>query len=210
MLGQTIWAARSRRVIVARTESAQWMASGCSEETDTVCAPSIAGDTPLRLAMPTSAAKATEKELMPRKRGRLSTMVLKRPRFRGISSFSVAFAALVGIASLSGVSPAMLGAQTVSVSSEQPDAIHWADSVLATMTLRDRAAQMVWPNIYADYVPADAASWRRITSYVRDQKVGGILMSIGSPIEMAVKLNALQRLSYLPLIVGADLETGAG
>src|SRR5665213_464189 len=77
MLGQTIWAARSRRVIVARTESAQWMASGCSEETDTVCAPSIAGDTPLRLAMPTSAAKATEKELMPRKRGRLSTMVLK-------------------------------------------------------------------------------------------------------------------------------------
>ena len=137
-------------------------------------------------------------------------MVLKRPHFRGISSFSVAFAALVGIASLSGVSPAMLGAQTVSVSSEQPDAIHWADSVLATMTLRDRAAQMVWPNIYADYVPADAASWRRITSYVRDQKVGGILMSIGSPIEMAVKLNALQRLSYLPLIVGADLETGAG
>jgi beta-N-acetylhexosaminidase len=35
-------------------------------------------------------------------------------------------------------------------------------------------------------------------------------MSIGSPIEMAVKLNALQRLSALPLLVGADLETGAG
>ncbi|MEO7216673.1 MAG: glycoside hydrolase family 3 N-terminal domain-containing protein, partial [Gemmatimonadaceae bacterium] len=86
----------------------------------------------------------------------------------------------------------------------------WADSVLVTMPLRDRAAQMVWPNIYADYVPADAPSWRRITSYVRDQKVGGILMSIGSPIEMAVKLNALQRVSDLPLLVSADLETGAG
>ncbi len=86
----------------------------------------------------------------------------------------------------------------------------WADSVLATLSLRDRAAQMVWPNIYGDYVPGDAAQWRRITSYVTQAKVGGILMSIGSPIEMAVKLNALQRMSTLPLLVGADLETGAG
>ena len=92
----------------------------------------------------------------------------------------------------------------------ESDAIRWADSVLTTMTLRDRAAQMVWPNIYADYVPADAKSWRKVTSYVADQKVGGILMSIGSPIEMAVKLNTLQRMSALPLLVGADLETGAG
>ncbi|MDQ2889022.1 MAG: glycoside hydrolase family 3 protein [Gemmatimonadota bacterium] len=91
---------------------------------------------------------------------------------------------------------------------QPPD--HWVDSVLAGMSLRDRAAQMVWPNIYADYVPADAASWRRVTSYVANDRVGGILMSIGSPIEMAVKLNALQRMSALPLLVGADLETGAG
>jgi beta-N-acetylhexosaminidase len=35
-------------------------------------------------------------------------------------------------------------------------------------------------------------------------------MSIGSPIETAVKLNAMQRLSALPLVVGADYETGAG
>jgi beta-N-acetylhexosaminidase len=103
-------------------------------------------------------------------------------------------------------------AKTHPAAAQESDAesLRWADSVLAGMSLRDRAAQMVWPNIYADYVPADAQSWRRITSYVRDQKVGGILMSIGSPIEMAVKLNALQRLSDLPLLVSADLETGAG
>lgn len=111
--------------------------------------------------------------------------------------------------------PAASGAQSGGGSSTTraarlADSNRWADSVLAGMSLRDRAAQMVWPNIYADYVPADAPTWRRITSYVRDQKVGGILMSIGSPIEMAVKLNALQRLSALPLLVGADLETGAG
>ena len=35
-------------------------------------------------------------------------------------------------------------------------------------------------------------------------------MSIGSPIETADKLNAMQRLSALPLVIGADYEYGAG
>ena len=126
------------------------------------------------------------------------------------SATAVPAAAILSAALLAGfLSAAPLHAQAASAA-EVAASVRWADSVLTRMTLRDRAAQMVWPNIYADYVPADAPSWRRITSYVRDQKVGGILMSIGSPIEMAVKLNALQRLSDLPLLVGADLETGAG
>ena len=128
--------------------------------------------------------------------------------------FRITTIALLG-ATMATVSATRLAAQSGGAGRgktaiDQADAVRWADSVLATMSLRDRAAQMVWPNIYADYVPGDAASWRRVTSYVKDQKVGGILMSIGSPIEMAVKLNALQRLSELPLLVGADLETGAG
>jgi len=86
----------------------------------------------------------------------------------------------------------------------------WADSVLATLSLRDRAAQMVWPNLMADYVPTDAPAWRRLSSAIHDDHVGGLLMSIGSPIEMAAKLNALQKLSGLPLLVSSDLETGAG
>ena len=132
----------------------------------------------------------------------------------------IVMVAIAAISVVSAVSSASLGAQlprkagstaaTPTGSGRYGEPERWADSVLATMTLKDRAAQMVWPNIYADYVPADAPSWRRITSYVTDEKVGGILMSIGSPIEMAVKLNALQRMSDLPLLVGADLETGAG
>jgi beta-N-acetylhexosaminidase len=127
------------------------------------------------------------------------------PSFRFPAVTSTAVAAILALS----VCVARLDAQ-ISHAPAESEAYHWADSVLTTMTLRDRAAQMVWPNIYADYVPADALSWRRVTSFVKDEKVGGILMSIGSPIEMAVKLNALQRLSALPLLVGADLETGAG
>jgi beta-N-acetylhexosaminidase len=87
---------------------------------------------------------------------------------------------------------------------------HWADSVLATLTLRQKAAQMVWPNLFADYVSADSPSWQKLLRDVRDDGVGGLLMSIGSPIEMAVKLNALQRAAPVPLLIGADFEYGAG
>lgn len=85
----------------------------------------------------------------------------------------------------------------------------WADSVLATMSLRDKAAQLVWPWVLGDYTAADDPTYRRVEQLVRQQHVGGIIISVGSPTEIASKLNALQRASPLPLLVGADLETGA-
>lgn len=78
------------------------------------------------------------------------------------------------------------------------------------MTLRDKVAQMVWPQLYGDYVAADAPAWRRLSGLVRDDHVGGLIMSVGSPLEIAAKLNALQSMSDLPLLVSADLEAGAG
>lgn len=86
----------------------------------------------------------------------------------------------------------------------------WVDCELASMTLRDKAAQMVWPQIFGDYVSADAPQWRKISGWITQQHVGGIIMSVGSPLEIAAKLNALQRMSDLPLLVGGDLEFGAG
>ena len=91
-----------------------------------------------------------------------------------------------------------------------PASDRWADSVLATLTLRQKAAQMVWPNLLGDYVPTDAPAWRKLVHAVADEGVGGLLISIGSPEEIAVKLNALQRVAALPLLVGSDLEYGAG
>lgn len=86
----------------------------------------------------------------------------------------------------------------------------YADSVLATLTLRDKAAQMVWPWVLGDYVPAGSAAWQRTSELVTREHVGGIIISVGSPIEIAAKLNDLQRLSAVPLLVGADFEGGAG
>src|SRR5205814_8532915 len=52
--------------------------------------------------------------------------------------------------------------------------------------------------------------WRRLTQYIQQEKVGGFTISVGSPIELAAKLNALQTMSKIPLLFGADLEAGAG
>jgi len=86
----------------------------------------------------------------------------------------------------------------------------WTDSVLRSMTLREKAAQIVWPSVYGDYVSGDSPQWRRLTQYVQQEKVGGFTISVGSPIEVAAKLNALQSMSKVPLLFGADLEAGAG
>jgi beta-N-acetylhexosaminidase len=86
----------------------------------------------------------------------------------------------------------------------------WADSVLATLSLRDKAAQMVWPWMIADYQAYDSPAWQRLATLVGQEHVGGIIMSVGSPVEMASKINGLQYLSPTPLLVSADLEAGAG
>ncbi|HEY4304058.1 MAG TPA: glycoside hydrolase family 3 N-terminal domain-containing protein [Gemmatimonadaceae bacterium] len=81
---------------------------------------------------------------------------------------------------------------------------------MSTMSSRDKAAQLVWPQLFGDYAPLSTPGWTRIQDLIQAQHVGGFIVSIGSPIETAVKLNAMQRLSALPLIIGADYETGAG
>jgi beta-N-acetylhexosaminidase len=88
--------------------------------------------------------------------------------------------------------------------------VAWVDSVLASMTLRQKAAQMVWPSMIGDYVATDSPQWRTLRHYVVDEGVGGLTVSVGSPMEIAEKLNALQRMATVPLLVGADLEFGAG
>ena len=98
--------------------------------------------------------------------------------------------------------------QTASMRSANTDTA-WADSVLATLTLRDKAAQMVWPWILGDYTAVDDAGWMRIEKMIREQKLGGAIISVGGPIDIAVKTNALQRAAAVPLLIGADLETGA-
>ena len=91
-----------------------------------------------------------------------------------------------------------------------PSAGSWADSVLSTMTLRQKVAQMVWPFMLGDYTATDAPAWTQLERLVRQEEVGGFIVSVGSPLDIATKTNALQRASRVPLLFSADFETGAG
>ncbi|WP_396207711.1 glycoside hydrolase family 3 N-terminal domain-containing protein [Gemmatimonas sp.] len=85
----------------------------------------------------------------------------------------------------------------------------WADSVLPTLTIRQKAAQMVWVWTLGDYTAVDAPQYATIEKQITDLELGGIIVSVGGPMDIATKVNALQRAAKLPLLVGADLETGA-
>lgn len=96
------------------------------------------------------------------------------------------------------------------VAQQQAAAERWADSVLARLSSRERAAQLVWPSIVGDYVAADDPRWRRVEQWIREEGVGGFTVSVGSPFDIALKLDAMQRLARVPLLFGADFEAGAG
>jgi beta-N-acetylhexosaminidase len=86
----------------------------------------------------------------------------------------------------------------------------WADSLLSTLSLREKAAQLMMPWVLSDFAPEGSPSYQRIVEMVEEQGVGGVILSVGSPTEAAAKLNELQSRASVPLLVGADLERGAG
>ena len=86
----------------------------------------------------------------------------------------------------------------------------WAEITLDQLTLREKAGQLIMPWVLGDFAPEGSASHERIAEYVEEQGVGGVIMSVGTPTDVAAKLNDLQGHARVPLLVAADLETGAG
>jgi beta-N-acetylhexosaminidase len=105
--------------------------------------------------------------------------------------------------------PLLIDSGSVAVAAPSAPA-DWVDSVLASLTLREKAGQMVWPTVYGDYSPSDSPQWETLRRLIQEERVGGFTVSVGSPVEIAVKLDAMQRASRIPLLVGADFEFGAG
>ncbi len=83
------------------------------------------------------------------------------------------------------------------------------ERLLDTLSLRDRVAQLVMPWIPGSYAAWDDSVYAIAERWVDSLRVGGIIVSVGSPLDVAMKLNQLQRRSPLPLLIAADLEGGA-
>src|SRR5690606_27830061 len=70
-----------------------------------------------------------------------------------------------------------------------PPSADWAENTLRGMTLREKVGQLMMPRIGGEYLPVGTGNWDRTAYWVRDLKVGGVIVTVGPPLEMAVKLN---------------------
>ena len=82
------------------------------------------------------------------------------------------------------------------------------ETLLAGLDVRDRIAQLVMPWIPGTYAAYDDDGFARAEAWVDSLHVGGVIVSVGSPLDVAAKLNRLQQRSPLPLLVASDFEGG--
>ncbi len=88
-----------------------------------------------------------------------------------------------------------------------PAQARWVDSTLASLDVRERAAQLVFPWIEGRYTARSDTAFRRTVELV-EMGIGGVVVSIGPPHAVAARLNHLQRTADVPLLITSDFESG--
>ena len=92
------------------------------------------------------------------------------------------------------------------------------DRLLTSLTLEEKAAQLVMVPFYGGLPNAKSPAYRELHALVTDVRVGGFILLNrvqrgnvvrADPHAVATFLNRMQRLSKLPLIAGGDFERGA-
>ncbi len=81
----------------------------------------------------------------------------------------------------------------------------WADSVLASLSLDDRIAQLM---MVAAYSNKGREHVRNVEDMVRQRNIGGLIFFKGGPERQAKLTNHYQKLARTPLLIGMDLEWG--
>lgn len=82
---------------------------------------------------------------------------------------------------------------------------HWVDSVFDSMSYDERIGQLFM--VIAD-PKSDNRNMQRLTRYVNELKIGGILFHKGNPVTQAEVTNRLQKASRVPMFVSLDGEWG--
>jgi beta-glucosidase-like glycosyl hydrolase/CubicO group peptidase (beta-lactamase class C family) len=118
-------------------------------------------------------------------------------------------AALVVLASCGGArTPEPAGPRGPILRVLDDEAAAWVEETLASLTLRERVGQLVIEWIPGGYVSPSAPEFEPLERWVVEDRIGGVSPSIGLAHSYVAKLNALQELALVPLLVGADFENG--
>lgn len=84
----------------------------------------------------------------------------------------------------------------------------WVEETLSRLTLRELVGQLVIEWIPGGYVTPSSPDFEPLRTWVEDDRIGGVSPSIGTPHAYVAKLNALQALATVPLLVASDFENG--
>lgn len=88
------------------------------------------------------------------------------------------------------------------------DRSHWVDSVLASMSVEEKIGQMMMVGVSGHYFSTSTDQFARLERLVQERHIGGVILWRGDVFESTIRLNTLQAMSRLPLLVSADLERG--
>jgi len=83
----------------------------------------------------------------------------------------------------------------------------WVDSIMKTLTPRDRIAQLF---MLPAYSTTGKTNEKQMLSLIKNQKIGGIIFMQGGPVGQLKLMNEYQKASAVPLLGATDAEWGLG
>jgi beta-N-acetylhexosaminidase len=95
----------------------------------------------------------------------------------------------------------------------------WVESTLNKMTLREKLGQMMMPHYFGVFTSAESGEYKALLHQVEENHVGGFIVGTErGPLGIersqvyptAVLTNELQKRAKVPLLIGADFESGTG
>ncbi len=93
----------------------------------------------------------------------------------------------------------------------------WVESTLKKMTLREKLGQLLFVNYFGEFTSTESPEYKELVRQVQENHAGGLVIAthttplgiVRSQVYPTIALtNQLQRLAKVPLLVGADFETG--
>jgi beta-N-acetylhexosaminidase len=91
-----------------------------------------------------------------------------------------------------------------------PAATAWVSRTLASLSLRAKVGQLMMPWVGGEYAAIGSPEFEQVRRWVEEDSVGGLVLSIGTPLAYAMKTNELQRRARVPLLIASDMENGPG
>jgi beta-N-acetylhexosaminidase len=94
---------------------------------------------------------------------------------------------------------------------------HWVEQTLKQLSVEEKIGQILQVRMYGDYRDFNDPAYRFVADQIQKYHIGSVDLAgrmlgpnlvKGTPAQVAAITNQLQRVSKLPLLVGADIERG--